>query len=466
MVMIKRWIYSLREMMRRWVLEKETHWKGWRRGVVRALPVFFAGFGDLRRNRGLERAATLSFVTLLSLVPLCVLFFSFAGMMGGGERVIAYVENEVFPMVAPEFHEQMRTWLRENISPTAFREGSAGVVNVIAVGGLLAAALGLLVTAERVFNDVWRVRRHRTYVQKAGAFWILLTTSPLLLGASMAIGSWLVPRGGTMHQLIQDYWILRTVYDFFVPFVVGTLGFTLVYRLLPHTNVPWRSAFIGGITAAFLWETSKRAFFLYVTQATTVTGFYGKLATLPLFLVWIYITWLLILIGLEMSYAHRNLASLLRYHGQVTAGPTFSRRYTGFVTMEELVRLHEDGGPGLEPTAFALRADLPAEVVVDTVRDLLDACYVIENAESPQHYVLGRHPKRIALVELHHELTMRDFPAEAVALRAGTAGPARTLLQSARQAALEVFGDRTAEDLVDAPDRSWRELDLDAVETA
>ncbi|MEZ6197670.1 MAG: YihY/virulence factor BrkB family protein [Planctomycetota bacterium] len=248
--------------------------------VAMVLVVFYA-IREFHQDLGLDRAATLSFSTLISLIPLIVLFFSFAGRLGGGDQIIRFVEGNVLEFVAPEVHDDIRGWLNSNISRDAFGEDKTGIVNIGAIVALLTAAVGLLTSAERIFNRIWKAKGHRSYWKKLAAFWIILTTSPFLIAASLFINGLLLPKGGALDTLIEDYGWIKALYDVVIPFLVALLGITMLYVFLPATKVRMRSAVVGGVVAASLWSLSKAGFYIYVSNATTARNLYGQLATVP-----------------------------------------------------------------------------------------------------------------------------------------------------------------------------------------
>ena len=122
--------------------------------------LMFLTFKDFSKNMCFVHSGSLAYITILSIIPMMVLISSIAGLYGLGDLVINYVENNLFPYLIPEFHQQAAEWLESNISKDAFRAiGTTGVINLIAIGGLLIAGTAILVISERVFNEIWRVKK-------------------------------------------------------------------------------------------------------------------------------------------------------------------------------------------------------------------------------------------------------------------------------------------------------------------
>lgn len=163
----------------------------------------------------------------------------------------------------------------------------------------MVTALLLIAQIERVFNRIWRVRTPRTAAAKLLAYWAMLTAGPPLIGASLAVSSYLISLPfveGAAESLGAGRLMLA-----FVPFAMAAVAFTLAYIVLPNRRVPWRPALAGGLLAAVLFEIAKKGFAYFVTRFPTYELLYGALAAIPIFLAWIYLSWLVVLIGASFA---------------------------------------------------------------------------------------------------------------------------------------------------------------------
>jgi membrane protein len=425
-----------------------------RRGVagwtVRMGAILVLAGGRFLHDLCLQRAAGLAFSTILSLIPLAVLFFSFAGLLGGGQRIIDYVKDKVFPLVAPDFQVQLSEWLDHYISPTAFREGPTGIVNISALLGLLLTAFGMMVIAERYINIIWNVSVRRTWLQKFTTFWVILTVSPFFLAMSMVVGEFLVPEGGLVDRLQREYWFVRSVYQFFVPLMIGFAGFSTLYLFLPATRVRTVSAALGGVVASTLWETGRHAFFFYIHRQSTITSFYPKLAAIPLFLVWVYVNWLVVLLGAEMAYVHQNLRSLLDRRGKDALPGRHSR---AALALRLLRNIHEAFKEGRRPPHVdRLSADLVirSDTLKEVANLLVENGYLVEDARVPGSFHLAKDPAYVKLSEVVALVLKAEWPSERISIgspepQAATSAerPIDLEMAQAWRAALDSFGDRT-----------------------
>ncbi|MDH3638528.1 MAG: YihY family inner membrane protein [Gammaproteobacteria bacterium] len=261
--------------------------------VVNRTHRFFAAVGRrFLADRCLRSASALSFTTVLSLVPLVAVVFGSMSMFPvfgkWGEALQGFIYRNFVPAAGDVIFSHLERFA-----------GTAGQLTTIGLVALVLSALLLLVTIEEAFNDVWRVHKGRSLVQRVLAYWTVLTLGPLLMGASLSLTSYLLSL-----SLIPDQAMLVKAHSIFLrllPFVFEVLAFTLLYLVVPNCSVRPRDAFWGGVVAALLFEITKRGFALFVLNYSNYQIIYGALAAIPIFLIWIYLSWLVILIGAEFA---------------------------------------------------------------------------------------------------------------------------------------------------------------------
>lgn len=384
------------------------------REIGRMLYITLWKFG---KDSCFDRAASLTFATIISLIPFAVLFVSFVGLLGGGEHIMRYVQQKILPAIVPEFQEEVIEWLQRYISPTAFKAGPAGLINLAAVIGLFMGALNILITAERVFNRIWRAKRSRPYFQKVTTFWMLLTSSPFLILASISVGNLIAPAGGAVETFLTNHWWAGFAYRTAMPIAVEAACFTLMYLFLPSIRVRFKYALVSGICAAVLWELTKRAFYLYVSHAVTIINFYKQIATIPLFFIWIFITWLIILWGCQLSYALQNKKTLSIIQRQESSeGQAYSSFFLGLFA---LFRLYESSIREPQHLLNSLDAMVEELGMVSmerlemVVESLISHGFVVEDARNPGRYFLARHAGTISISDVFQVLYEEEFPLEA-----------------------------------------------------
>ncbi len=235
-----------------------------------------------------QTAASLTFTTLLALVPMIT---------------IALTVFSAFP-VFEDFSIQIKIYLMNNLMPesagiiiTQYMQqfaDSAARLTAVGIVFLTVTAMLMMLTIEKEFNVIWRVTRPRPLVKRLVAYWAVLTLAPLLIGASLSLTSWLVGLSMGHAKDISPFGvvILKTL-----PILFATLAFALLFRLVPNRHVPWTHALIGALLAAVVFEAMSRVFGYFISHFTTYTLVYGAFASVPIFLMWIYLSWLTILFG-------------------------------------------------------------------------------------------------------------------------------------------------------------------------
>ncbi len=254
-----------------------------------------------KEDRCPQVAASLTFTTLLSLVPLVT---------------IALTIFSAFP-VFEEFSIQIKIFLLMNLVPDMAGKiitdymmqftNSAMQLTAIGIVFLGVTAMMLLQTIEQTFNVIWRVKRPRPVIKRFVAYWAVITLAPLLLGGSIALTSWLagMSAGYVEHVPFVGEGVLKLL-----PVALTWAAFTLLFRLVPNRFVPLKHALAGALLAAILFALMNWIFAFYVSHFPTYRLVYGAFASLPVFLMWIYFSWLAILTGAlitaSFSYWHTS----------------------------------------------------------------------------------------------------------------------------------------------------------------
>lgn len=246
------------------------------------------------RNDGLYRASALSFTTLFALVPLMSVSFTVLSAFPGFHKMYQPVQNFIFDNFVPATGKEVQQYL-EGFAQKASQLSLTGLVF------LLISAVLMLFTIEQAMNSIWRVRVARRGIPAFLMYWAVLTLAPLLMGLSLVGSSYflslpLVSQSFIETAVHQSWFISR------LPFFLTLFTFTLLYVAIPNCKVLLRHAFVGGVVAAVFFDIAKFGFTLYISSYDTYELLYGALATIPLFLIWVYTVWMIILIGAEVAH--------------------------------------------------------------------------------------------------------------------------------------------------------------------
>jgi membrane protein len=245
------------------------------------------------RDIGLARtASSLSFTTLLAVVPMATIALAFVARFPMFESWFAALEGFVFKNMLPGGAASV---IHEYV--LGFAEQAARLTGISIV--LIALTAGLAIsTVEREINLIWGIRRRRPLARRILVYFVGLTAGPVLLGASISLTTWLIGESLAVVPIrkTQSDLILRML-----PFVFGTAGLTLLYKAVPARHVRWGPALVGGVMCGLALEAAKHAFAWYLTRVNNYQLIYGAVAALPVFLLWIYLCWVIVLAGAAIS---------------------------------------------------------------------------------------------------------------------------------------------------------------------
>jgi membrane protein len=240
-----------------------------------------------QEERCLQIASSLTYTTLLSLVPLLTVALTLISAFPAFSEFTSHVDDFLSENVLPEAIGDVISRYIEEFTEKAAR------LTALGIAGLALTSFLLMYTIERAFNVIWRVRRGRGTAQRVVMYWSILTLGPALIGASLTMTTFVLSRS---LGWVESAWLGDTVLRL-VPPLFTVAAFTLLYYIVPSRPVQPRHAFIGGLVAGVSFEIMKRGFALYVALTPTYTIVYGAFATIPVFLVWIYASWVVTVLG-------------------------------------------------------------------------------------------------------------------------------------------------------------------------
>ena len=240
-----------------------------------------------REEGCLQIASSLTFTALLAIVPIITVALTLISAFPVFREMMLNVQQFLVLNMLPESAEAIAAYTQQ------FADNAA---KLTAVGllFLFVTAMIVLHTIDHAFNQIWRVPRPRTTVQRVFIYWALLTVGPILIGASLSLTSWLV---SLSLGLVKDVPLAGNVLLKVVPILLTGLACALVYITLPNRRVLVRDALSGGFLAALAFEGMKQGFAFYITHFPTYKLVYGAFASVPIFLLWIYLSWMVVLFG-------------------------------------------------------------------------------------------------------------------------------------------------------------------------
>ncbi len=369
---------------------------GLRPRLARAREVFEFAVHKARRLQLAQVAASLTFSSVLALVPLLAV-------------VLAVLT--AFP-VFTQFRESMEQGLTKSLLPDPYAQtilryladfaAKAAGVGAVGLAVLALSALSMILTVDRVLNDIWQVHRRRPLVQRLLVYWAVLSVGPLLLGLSLTLTSYVV----SMSDARFDHWSAgaRQLLAL-VPPVIAAGAYSAVYALVPNRSVNWHHALTGGVVTAGAGELLSRGFAAYVIHGS-VLSIYGAFAAVPVFLMWIYLSWLTFLFGAAIAATLPQLRTI-RFADAKRVG---DRAITAIALVKRLYEARSDGRLRALPAA-GLARDLRTDP--EEISELLSALetlgYVRELAQGDSatgEWILSCDPKIQPLGPIFHHFAL------------------------------------------------------------
>ncbi len=345
-------------------------------------------------------AASLAYTTLLAIAPLAAVSLS---ILTAFDISKATVLSFVFKRLLP--NENLAAIIEKNIDTFSANAASVSIFGVVA---LVLFSVWVLSTIESAFNMIWKVDKPRPVISKFLAYWSTVTFAPILIAVSIIVTAkvqtLVLSEGWAEYSYLQSFTLKA------IPYILTWIAFFLVYKLIPYTNVHFIPAFYGAVAGGVMFEMAKLFFDYYILNWASYTVIYGALAVIPIFLFWLYVTWLIVLLGSVIAYAIQYPKEI---HSVKNEG--FDRsRYLNYYALRLLVEaarayLADEGA--LTPRDTQEKLEITAEFYDDILVKLkkLEIIEFVEGADDT--FLLGRPPENILVADLLVNLNGKTLKA-------------------------------------------------------
>lgn len=343
-------------------------------------------------DQALQSAAALAFTTLLALVPLLAVSFAVLRALVPGEAMAGQIREWMLNTLLADSINDVIPFIEDILG-----RASNGTVGLVGFSFLLITSVSLLMSVEKSFNRVWRVSAQRPMYARLTAFYSVITLAPALIGLGFIVDGWIKTHLGAVGSAI----------NVILPWLLEAFALTLMYKVLPHTRVKWRAALTGGLIAAVGLELTQWGFDVYVTSVfdgSVRARIYGGFGLIPIFCLWLYILWIIILGGVEMSYLAQHYRALTtaiitsrgRRKGILPPAPT---AYLIARVFYEIAAHFNGPGGGLSPREVADRLHLELDEVQPALALLRNGGMLlkVEGTEGDEQAVPGRPLDQITL---------------------------------------------------------------------
>jgi membrane protein len=353
--------------------------------------VFLVG-RDFIENLVKLQAMALAFKTLLSMAPLLAVVFSILKGFGVHNRIEPVLAEALAPL--GERGQDVTSHLIGFVDKM-----SAGALGSVGVVTLFITVLSLMGTIEQAFNTIWRVRFPRKLARRFSDYLSVLLVGPVLVFAALTITATLQSNSFVRTLLaLEPFGTVMLIMLRIVPYVTLWGAFTFSYLFIPNTRVRLRSALVGGLVAAILWQTVGWGFATFVASSTRYYAIYSSFAILLLFLLWLYVGWLIVLLGAQVSHAHQHIRFYYGHRENLARSPAGREK----LALQLLLLIGRNFHQGLSPmsiTDLANRLQLPAVLVKEFLEMFQQSRLVLLLADE-ETFVLGRAPEKISIKDI------------------------------------------------------------------
>jgi membrane protein len=238
-------------------------------------------------------AGHLAYVSLLSLVPVIMVFFMIMSAFPAFAEVREQLESFIFTNFVPTAGDVVQDYMADFVS-------NASGMGAVSIASLLVVALLLISNIDKTFNHIWRTKVERPLIFTFAIYWMVITLGPFLIGSSIVVSSYLAGLATFAEEYTPG---LGTFFLKLIPSFAATGAFLILYMIVPNRPVRAKYALCGAVLATVLFELSKKGFALYVTSFPSYQVIYGAIAVVPILFVWVYLSWIVVLLGAVFTYS-------------------------------------------------------------------------------------------------------------------------------------------------------------------
>lgn len=319
------------------------------------------------------RAASLTFYTLLSVVPIAAMIFGIAKGFGF-DKVL---ENEIRNNLTGQEDVVEKVIAFSN---TLLESTKGELMAGIGIAMLLWTVISIFSSIEDSFNAIFDVKKGRTYLRKFSDYFSLMLIAPIFLVLASSVSVYVATVLTSVQAQYAALGTLAPLFNFIInllPFVLIWSLFTLIYLIMPNTRVQFRSALIAGVIAGTVFTGIQWGYIYFQVGVSKYNAIYGSFAALPLFMIWLQLSWLVVLIGAEMAYANQNVENF-EYEKDISTISHEHKRFVSLLIMHSLVKNFENGRRPLTTKMLSARLGLPFRLIRKVVSELITCGLVVE----------------------------------------------------------------------------------------
>lgn len=382
----KKYTFLLKDV---WELEQEQEVKGsFKRRLIEEAQMLDLEVKLFFRNHALTRAADLAFTSIFALVPLLAIIFMLFKYTGGQQVVNTKVKPFIYNFLSPVSSKQISEYI-----DTFLNSASIEALGVLGIVLLLVTIYIIMSVIESTFDYIWHVKKSRSFFDRLKSYWLIISISPMLLTGSATLTSYL-------DSIVIESSIYETLYSIFafkvMPFFLIMLFFTLMIIVLPNCRVQANHALMGGIFGTVLYYITKNLFIDYTKLAVSYNVIYGSMAILPIFMLWLFWFWVIVLFSVEVAFVRQNFKYLknIEKHTEINY---FDKLRVAVLVSIKLVENYLGSKKEENILNYSDNLNIPLNHVLEVFNDFEKAGLVKETGKMPEEFVPNIPIKEITL---------------------------------------------------------------------
>ncbi len=350
--------------------------------LIKQLRVFILAVKGFLEDKVQLRASALTFYSMLSVVPILAMLFGIAKGFG----FQAKLEEELMKNFSGQ--QEVLNYILE-FSNRFLERTKGGLIAGVGLIILFWSVMKVLGNIEESFNNIWQVKKSRSYIRKFSDYLSIVMVAPILLIISSSLNVYITTKIIGLTQQVQLLGFFSPLIDFllrFTPFLLIWLVFTLLYIVMPNTKVNFMSALIAGIIAGTMFQVVQWAYIHFQVGVSRYNAIYGSFAALPLFLIWLEFSWLIVLFGAEISFAIQNVENYQFESESLRISPHFKRLITLLIA-HQVIKRFDEGKKPLTSEDLSHTLNVPVKIVRQITYELVESGVLTETVtDSPKEY--------------------------------------------------------------------------------
>lgn len=336
--------------------------------LFRQLRIVFIAFKGFKQNKCQLQASALTYYSLMSIIPIFAMMFGIAKGFGFEQRMEAFITEKLEGQ--PEVIDLVLQFTHSLLEST-----KGGIIAGLGFVVLFWSVMQLLGRIERAFNDIWEIKKSRNFMRKFSDYLTIMIIAPIFIIASSSLSFYIK---STLIKLSVEVDFVNFMSPFlfeilrFAPYVLVWLLLTLTYIIMPHTNVKFKPALMGGIIAGTLFQLMQYWYFGFQMKISAYNAIYGSFAALPLLLAWVQLSWLIILLGAEIAFAAQNVTKYEYEEESVNISNKF-KKLISVLLLSRIIKGFVEGNKPLTSTELSQHFEIPIRVIRRVLNDLVES---------------------------------------------------------------------------------------------